>query len=456
VFTPDRLLALELLAAQAAISLENALFLERERAGRVEAEASERRARLLAEATAVMTSSLDYEALFGALTRLCVRAFADWAIIDLTEDGRTVRLAGAHRDPDKEPLLRELAERYPASPGSAVPARIVLDSGAPLSVTDDSIENVRARAVDEHHVELIERLGTRSFIAVPLVARDIVLGALTLASATPERFAPADVDVATEIGHRAALAIDNARLVRETQRAVRLRDDFLSVASHELRTPITSLMLTVERLVRSGTTGKALSHEALYGSLDRVQHSTQRLRRLTDELLDVTRIEHGHLELAPAPVELGTLARQVTEDLKFELAAARCPMRLDAHEVVAGVWDPSRLDQVITNLLTNAMKFGPGHPIDVRVRNAGPVAELSVRDYGVGIEPARQPYVFDRFERAVSSRHYGGLGLGLYIARRIVQAHGGDLRLESEPGRGATFTVTLPRQDGSEQKSTIE
>src|SRR4029079_2765322 len=130
--------------------------------------------------------------------------------------------------------------------------------------------------------------------------------------------------------------------------------------------------------------------------------------------------------------------RQVVEDLKFELAAARCPTRIEAREPVAGVWDPSRLDQLITNLLTNALKFGPGHPIDIRIRNAGKFAELSVRDYGVGIEPARQPFVFDRFERAVSAKHYGGLGLGLYIAHRIVRAHGGDLRVDSEPGHGAT------------------
>jgi len=445
VFTPERLLALELLAAQAAISLENALFLERERAGRVEAEASERRARLLGEATAVMTSTLDSEVVFGALTRLCVDSFADWAIIDLAEEGRTLRIAGAHRDPEKEPLLRELAERYPAGVGSTAPARTVLDSGAPLWLTDVGAKDVRARAVDEHHAELIERLGTRSFIVVPLVARDTVLGALSLASASPRRFAAADVDVATEIGRRAALAIDNARLVRETQKAVRLRDEFLSVASHELRTPITSLMLTVERLLRSGATGKPLSAESLSSSINRVQHSAERLRRLTDELLDVTRIEQGRLELNLATVELGALARQVVEELKFELAAARCPTAIEADEAVAGVWDPSRLDQVITNLLTNALKFGPGHPIDIRIRNVGEAAQLSVRDYGVGIEPARQPFVFDRFERAVSSKHYGGLGLGLYIARRIVRAHGGDLRVESEPGRGATFTVTLPR-----------
>jgi predicted ATPase/signal transduction histidine kinase/tRNA A-37 threonylcarbamoyl transferase component Bud32 len=443
-FTPERLLALELLAAQAAISLENALLLERERAGRVEAEAAERRANLLSEATAIMTSTLDYEGMFGALTRLCVRVFADWAIIDLVEGEGTVRLAGAHRNPNMEPLLRELAERYPAGGVSPAPASKVLTTGAPALVADMSGETLRAHVVDDHHAELVTRLGTGSVIVVPLVARETVIGALSLVSASPGRFGPADVEVAAEIGRRAALAIDNARLMRETQRAVRLRDDFLSVASHELRTPVTSLMITVGRLLRWGTADRPLPPASQQAGLERVKRNTERLRRLTDELLDVTRIEHGRLDLRPMPVDLGALARQVVDDLRFELASAGCATRIDGDEQVVGTWDPSRLEQVITNLITNALKFGPGHPIEIGVRSSGDGAELSVKDHGVGIEPARQPFVFDRFERAVSTTHYGGLGLGLYIAHRIVKAHGGDLRVESEPGHGATFTLTLP------------
>jgi signal transduction histidine kinase len=203
-------------------------------------------------------------------------------------------------------------------------------------------------------------------------------------------------------------------------------------------------MLTVDRLLHATENARAPSPPSLDASLRRVRHSTERLRRLTDELLDVTRIERGRLDLNPVNIELGSLARQVVEDLRSELASAGCTVQLDAEETVAGVWDPSRLEQVVTNLLTNALKFGPGRPIEVRVHDAGVVAELVVRDHGVGIDPARQPFVFDRFERAVSPRQYGGLGLGLYITRRIIEAHGGEVRVASEPGRGATFTVTLP------------
>jgi predicted ATPase/signal transduction histidine kinase len=441
VFTPERLTALELIAAQAAISLENTLLLEREHEGRIEAEAAGRRALVLAEATALMSSPPDYEGGLDALTHLCVRWLADWAVIDLAEQGQVRRVAGAHRDPTNDQLLFELCERYPARLDALTS---VLESGAPRYLPDLTDEQIRGYCVDERHADLIRRLGTRSMLIVPLVARKVQLGTLRLASATPGRFGAADVDLASEIGRRAAMAIDNARLLVETQRAVRLRDQFLSVASHELRTPITSLKLSVEHLRRAEASGRELSGNALHGSLERVSHSTQRLQRLVDELLDVTRIEQGQLALWPTEVDLGKVVNNVAEQLELDLAAAKCSLSIESRGPTVGTWDGRRLEQVVTNLLSNAIKFGAGRPIEVRVRNAGDVEELTVTDHGIGIDPARVAYVFDRFERAVSAVNYGGLGLGLYLARSIVEAHGGTIKVESQLGEGSTFTVRLP------------
>jgi len=441
VFTPERLTALELIAAQAAISLENTLLLEREHEGRIEAEAAGRRALVLAEATALMSSPPDYEGGLDALTHLCVRWLADWAVIDLAEQGRVRRVAGAHRDPMNDPLLLELCERYPARIGVLTS---VLESGAPSSFPDVTDEQLRTNCVDEHHAELARRLGTRSVLMVPLVARDVHVGALLLASATARRFGAADIDLAAEIGRRAAMAIDNARLLVESQRAVRLRDKFLSVASHELRTPITSLKLSVERLRRAQASGKELSGDTLHGSLERVSHSTQRLQWLVDELLDVTRIEQGLLTVWPTKIDLATVVNNVAENLESDLAASRCSLSIESQGLIVGTWDGRRLEQVVTNLLSNAIKFGVGRPIEVRVRNAGDAAELTVTDHGIGIDPARVASVFDRFERAVSVVNYGGLGLGLYLARSIVEAHGGTINVESQLGEGSTFTVRLP------------
>lgn len=443
-FTPERLLALQLLAAQAAISLENALLLEREHAGRVEAETAGRRALLLGEATALISSTLDYVGVFGALARLCSRSFADWAVIDLDEGGTIVRLAGAHRDSQKEPLLRELAERYPARFGTPTPVARVLQGAGPIHLPALSDEQLRAYTLDEHHASLIRRLGTRSVLIVPMVARDTRLGALMFAAAAPHWFGAADVALAVELGRRAALAIDNARLLAETQRALHLREEFLTVASHELRTPLTSLRLSVEALLRAAAAGRSVPPETLNRSLGRVLNRTHRLEQLTGEILDVTHIEQGRLELKRGEVELGALVRGVVERLEPELTAARCAVSFTCDAPVVGQWDAARLAQVVAHLLRNALKFGPGQPIEVSVGEEAGSARLVVRDHGIGITPERQGRIFERFERGVS-QNYGGMGLGLYISRGIAESHGGSLQVQSEPGAGSTFTVTLPR-----------
>ena len=183
---------------------------------------------------------------------------ADWAVIDIVDHDRIVRIAAAHRDPVNEPLMRELAQRYTPRFGVPSLAMGVIEGGTPTHLPDVAPEDVRRLCVDDRHFEIIQTLGARSGLAVPLVARETLFGALSLVSATPNRFGEADVELVVEIGRRTALAIDNARLLVETQRAVHLRDQFLSTASHELRTPITSLKLTIESLVH-GTGSRPLA-----------------------------------------------------------------------------------------------------------------------------------------------------------------------------------------------------
>jgi predicted ATPase/signal transduction histidine kinase len=442
MFTPERLIALELLAAQAAISLENARLLERERAGRIEAEAAERRGQLLGEATALMSQTLECQGLFDALVRLCARSFADWALIDLAENGTLVRIASAHQDPDKEPILRELVARYP--PEQTSPVWEVLRTGKVVESPVLTEDQLRIYCVDEHHLELVRRLGARSGVFVPLYVRDVVIGALTLISKTSNRFARADAELAVEIGRRMALAIDNARLLEETRRALHLREEFLRIASHELRTPLASLRLSAQGLLRAAERNRVVSPEILDRTLHRVLGNTARLEQLTSELLDVTRIEQDRLQLNAVEIALDAIVREAVEHIEAELASAGSPVTIECVAPVVGQWDPSRLEQVVTNLVINAAKFGAGKPIEIRIERFGADARLAVTDHGIGIDPARRPYVFDRFERAVPSSRYGGLGLGLYIARSIVIAHGGTITVDSELGSGSTFTVTLP------------
>jgi predicted ATPase/signal transduction histidine kinase len=441
-FTPERLLALELLATQAAISLENAQLLERERAGRIEAEAAERRGLLLGEATALMSQAIDSRGVFDALVRLCARSFADWAWIDLEDNGALVRIASAHHEPDHEPILRELEARYPSV--RRPPMWEILQAGEVVELAALTDDQIRTYCVDEHHVELVRRLGVRSAVFVPLQIRDAVIGVLTLGAVTANRFAAADRDLAVELGRRMALAIDNARLLDETRRALQLREEFLRIASHELRTPLASLRLSAQGLLRAVELERAMSPEILNRTLRRVLGNTARLEQLTSELLDVTRIEQGRLQLNPIEIALDAIVREAVDHIEADLAASGSSVSIECAASVVGRWDPSRLEQVVTNLMTNAAKFGAGKSIEIRIERSGADARLTVTDHGIGIDPARRLHVFDRFERAVPSSRYGGLGLGLYIARSIVAAHGGTITVDSELGAGSTFTVTLP------------
>lgn len=445
-FTPERLVALELLASQAAISVENALLLAKERAARALAEDAERRAEFLAEAGVILGESLAYEETLTQLGRLCVRSLAEWCIIDLvSKDGTLRRVASAHADPTKEPLLREIEDRYPPRRDSPQPAAAVLRSGEPLVLAELADDVLRRTTVDAYHLHLVRALGSSSLMALPLTARGQLLGALTLVTAAPgRRYGPADLELAVEVARRASTAIDKAQLYREAQDAIRLRDEFLSIASHELRTPMTSLTLSLETLQHAAPAGKPLDPDASARMVRLALHQTERLTQLIRDLLDVSRIETSQLRMAITAVDLGELVREIVARFAPDLARARCEAAVSSERAATGQWDRSLLDQVVSNLLSNAIKFGAGKPIELRTGEHAGTAWLSVTDHGIGIDPASQGQVFDRFARAVSARHYGGLGLGLYISRKLVEAHHGTIRVDSEPGRGSTFTVVLP------------
>jgi len=230
-------------------------------------------------------------------------------------------------------------------------------------------------------------------------------------------------------------------LAEELRRAVRARDDFLSIAGHELNTPLAALGLQLEGVRRITN----LDPETLRARLDKAIAQVRRLEGLVGELLDVSRISAGRLTLAREPIDLRVLAGNVVERLAPSAARASCPVHLDAAPA-SGTWDPARLDQVITNLLTNAFKYGAGKAIDVQVGAADGLARLAVRDHGIGVPAEDRERIFRRFERAVSDRHYGGLGLGLWISRQIVEAHGGRIWAEPAGEEGTRFVVELPRE----------
>ncbi|WP_205525723.1 ATP-binding protein [Pyxidicoccus trucidator] len=263
-----------------------------------------------------------------------------------------------------------------------------------------------------------------------------------------------DSDVVPAIGTQPGQAIVSfrdisrlKRVERELKSLLGARDEFLSIASHELKTPITSLRMQLQMTERNvkPDEGRAPSPEKLARALRVSLVQVDRLTSLVDDLLDVARIRTGTFDLTFKKLDLTLLARDMMERLSGQLAQAGCEALLDAPPGLVGVWDGSRLEQVLTNLVSNAMKYAPGARLDVRLSAAGELARIEVRDYGPGVGEAQRESIFERFDRGIASRNAGGLGLGLFISKRIVAAHGGSIVVESPPGGGASFVVLLPR-----------
>jgi PAS domain S-box-containing protein len=250
--------------------------------------------------------------------------------------------------------------------------------------------------------------------------------------------------IARDISGRKRAEAERERLLREAQQGVQIRDIFVSVAGHELRTPLNALKLQLYNLEQRVTTPVERS------LLAKAQAEVDRLASLTDRLLDVARMAAGGFSLEPAWIDLSALASDVVARMQPSAAGVGSPIHLCAPHPAEGFWDRNGLDQVVTNLLSNAVKFGRGKPIAVQVTTGKGFARLTVRDQGVGVASADRERIFERFERGVSERSFGGLGLGLWIARQIVRAHGGRIGVESVAGDGSEFFVELPREAGGE------
>lgn len=286
--------------------------------------------------------------------------------------------------------------------------------------------------------------GNRSRLTVPIGGPGERFGTLSFAAKNRLIHGPAELALAQELADRMALAIHNIRTRFDLSEAVTEREKMISIAAHELRGPACSLRICVQALHRMESSAPVPAKSARL--LKIIEREERRLARLIDDLLDLARIRSGQFQLELEPVDLCDVVREVATRMNQDATTTQTRLDLELPETLVGDWDRSRVDQIVTNLVGNAIKFGRNNPVTVRV-SADPAhgcARLSVTDHGPGIEPAVQQQIFEPFKRAVTSKQYDGLGLGLYIVRSVVSQLGGVVRVTSAPGCGSTFTVELP------------
>ena len=413
---------------------------------------TEEEQKLLVGISEVLASSFDYVKNTHEVLRLLASHFCDFALVDhIYEESLEMERLEARRDRQtgEVKLGQKKFHRDPRTFDVSFGPVKRLYAGEVVHVPD--VEALRRDLRPHYTQDFLDEIridGAQSFLVILLRRHDKVLGtlALSLLEGNPRKFAERDKNFIREVAYRTSMAMENSRLFISTQEAVRARDEFLSIASHELKTPLQSL---------------TLQNGLLFRQLDRDPHDLQtiqlirkglesdkrqllRLSRLIDEMLDISRIQNRKMKIELERIDFVELLRDVVNRLKPSFDAENVPLEVDAPTSIYLSVDSFRIEQVITNLLTNALRYGNHKPVKVSAHCANDSLVFKVQDHGSGITLEDQKRIFRRFERASSQKEIGGLGLGLYICKKIVEIHGGRIEIQSTPGEGATFVVLIP------------
>jgi PAS domain S-box-containing protein len=372
-----------------------------------------RRALFLADTTRLLTT-LKIEAALDSVARLSVPFLGDACAIDLL----------GHRQP----------------------GRLVLVRREGLSPIDPQLHSVIMAGRST-----IYSMGTRSCMAVPLMVKGAVTGAMTFVGPPLKRYSAGDLEFVETLARRVALSVENARLFREAREALRARDEFLIIAAHEIRGPITSIHMAAQALHKGTAAGQETAK-----LLSIIQREDRRLASFVNELVSLGKIQNGQMYFDSEEVDLGDVVREAATTVRDDLARSASALSITTEGHPVGQWDRHALAQVATNLLSNAIKFGDGKPIDIAIRETRGHTTLEVTDHGLGIHSETLDRIFKPFERGVSVRNYGGLGLGLFIVRTIVEGMGGVVRVRSTPGEGSTFTVELSNSRNQDDKQQTQ
>lgn len=411
-----------------------------------EQRSDERSRHFLAEASTELVSSLSYGTTLRNVARLAVPELADWCAVDILGDGgRVDRVAVEHGPEVSDEASEALARCCPHDvDGSGGVAR-VLRTGEPELASGGTGAGLEPVTADAEQLALFRALSATSVMIVPLVARGKTLGALTFISArTDLLYREKELELARELAARAALAIDNARLYHETQAASRAKSDFLAVMSHELRTPLTAIIGYAE-LLELGIPEPVTDSQR--EQIERIEVSARHLQELIEEILTVASLEAGEAKIRRETVSLAELLHRAEVIIRPMAMAKELDLQVaEVDEPVSVETDPEKLLQVLLNLLSNAVKFTEQGSIRLAARVDGTHAEFEVGDTGIGMERRDHDRIFEPFWQVdqPTTRRAGGTGLGLTIARRLVELLAGEIRVQSEPGRGSSFYVRVP------------
>jgi signal transduction histidine kinase len=401
------------------------------------AEAAARRAAFLDTVSRLILPSLDMREIAGRVLGQVVPRFADFAMIWIvTPDGALEPLASTHAEPGMRDLVAQTARVAVGTSPSPGLSYVVAQGQSLLypEITPSVLERL-----DAPQRERAIQLGMRAVVAVPLAVAGTTLGAMAW-FASSRYFGSDDLALAEAVSERLAAALENARLYEMAREAIRARDEFLVLAAHELRTPLTALQLFAHDAHTTGSRGAAA--DAARGVA--LERQVRRLGTLIERLFDAARLRAQGLILALDWCDLAAIVRERASAAGQRQRPGSSPIAVQASAPVVGRWDRTRTAQLVDELLDNAIKFGQGRPIEIELESDGKVAVLTVHDHGVGIPADRIAAVFSPFERAVPKEHFGGLGLGLHVAKSIVDAHGGSIEATSGPGQGTTIVARLP------------
>jgi signal transduction histidine kinase len=401
----------------------------------------------LSDASEVLNSSLNYDETLKRLADLAIKSLADWCIIFLLEEGSSApkTVAIGHPDSLHKSLVEEMSRKYPIDWGQAGGPGEVFRSGISQLNSEITEERLRTTAQSPEHLDFLHRLHLVSSIFVPIRVRDRVIGAIGMVStATGTRYGSYDLQIAEELGRRAGIAIDNAILYREAQKAVQLREDVVAVVSHDLRNPLGSVKLNSQLIERAVLKNPVLA--VIQPQIERIIRSTGQMERLIEDILDLTKFRAGKLELTLSEEPIHSLLHEVVEMFEPQAEQKNIRLRLDVDPNCCTVSvDHARMHQVFSNLIGNAIKFMSAEgEIAIGAREDPGEAVFWVADTGPGIPGEDQEKIFSRFWQSPKFAEMG-IGLGLSVAKAIVERHGGRIWVESEAGRGSKFYFTVPK-----------